>query len=419
MRTSILAVLFTDIEGFTERTGRQSHEENERMLRLYAALLVPVFRAFEGRLVKTIGDSFLVVFRSSTKAVLCGVAIQDRLWEYNCKVSEEMQMHVRVAINIGEVRVYKGDVFGEPVNIASRLEGITKPGEVLFTEAIYSTMNKAEIPAEDLGQRQLRGIADQVRVYHVPAEECRLRAEPAEGGPPYGNFGLMRAGKLPPADPSRLSFGIGIAAALRAANSSLVAAGRASVPHLRRAREKALVLALAWLEKARWRVQNGIARLKALPLRWQLAGAGTLVVVLAGAGILLARGGGAVHDDRAARSTKHSRSEASRHYEQGKLDEGQGSFKAAANDYTEAARQGDKHALGRLLAMTRNASCPARAAAARALGELGDPAAIPPLELLSRSTFADEGRDSVFGALFGCNSRRRARQALEKLRSQR
>ena len=104
MRTSILAVLFTDIEGFTERTGRQSHEQNERMLRLYAALLVPVFRAFEGRLVKTIGDSFLVVFRSSTKAVLCGVAIQDRLWEYNCKVSEETQMHVRVAINIAVKR---------------------------------------------------------------------------------------------------------------------------------------------------------------------------------------------------------------------------------------------------------------------------------------------------------------------------
>jgi len=418
MRTSILAVLFTDIEGFTERTGRQSHEQNERMLRLYAALLVPVFRAFEGRLVKTIGDSFLVVFRSSTKAVLCGVAIQDRLWEYNCKVSEETQMHVRVAINIGEVRVYKGDVFGEPVNIASRLEGIAKPGEVLFTEAVYSTMNKAEIPAEDLGQRNLRGITDRVRVYNVPPDECRLRAEPAEGGPPYGNFGLMRAGKLPPADPSRLSFGIGIAAALRAANSSLVAAGRASVPHLRRAREKAAVLALAWLERVRWRVENGIARLKALPLRWQLAFAGTIVALLAGAGILLARSG-AVHADRAARSTKQSRSEASRHYEQGKLDEQQGSFKAAANDYAAAARQGDKHALGRLLAMTRNPSCPARSAAATALGELGDPAAVPPLELLSRSNFADEGRDSVFGAFFGCSSRRRARHALEKLRSQR
>ncbi|GAC1538517.1 MAG: hypothetical protein NVS2B9_05140 [Myxococcales bacterium] len=102
MKASNLTIVFTDIKGFTERTGRQSHEENQRMLRLHDALLMPVFRAFEGRLVKTIGDAFMVVFQSPTKAVLAGVAIQDRLWEHNRQVPKDQQLHVRVAANMGE-----------------------------------------------------------------------------------------------------------------------------------------------------------------------------------------------------------------------------------------------------------------------------------------------------------------------------
>ena len=67
MCTANLAIVFTDIKGFTERTSRQSYDENQRMLRLHEALLLPVFRSFEGRLIKTIGDAFMVVFPSPTK----------------------------------------------------------------------------------------------------------------------------------------------------------------------------------------------------------------------------------------------------------------------------------------------------------------------------------------------------------------
>ncbi|HYH98977.1 adenylate/guanylate cyclase domain-containing protein, partial [Hyalangium sp.] len=126
MKTANLAIVFTDIKGFTERTSRQTHVENERLLQVHHDLLAPLFKAFGGRIIKSIGDAFLVTFESPTQAVLSGVAIQDRLWQYNRSVPESAQLHVRVAVNVGEVRLEASDVFGEPVNIASRVEGIAE-----------------------------------------------------------------------------------------------------------------------------------------------------------------------------------------------------------------------------------------------------------------------------------------------------
>src|SRR6478609_1536957 len=105
MKTQNLAVMFTDIKGFTAKTSRQTREENALMLRRHDALLGPVIRAFEGRKVKTIGDAFLAVFPSPTNSVLCGMAIQDRLWDFNRRVPEDERIEVRVAVNLGEVRL--------------------------------------------------------------------------------------------------------------------------------------------------------------------------------------------------------------------------------------------------------------------------------------------------------------------------
>ena len=100
MRTRNLAVMFTDIKGFTEKTSRQTRQENALMLARHDALLLPVVRGFGGRRVKTIGDAFLVVFESPTASVLCGMALQDRLWDYNRRVPAEDRIDVRVAIPI-------------------------------------------------------------------------------------------------------------------------------------------------------------------------------------------------------------------------------------------------------------------------------------------------------------------------------
>jgi len=172
--TENLAIMLTDIVGFTEKTSRQTREENARMLAEHDRLLLPVIRAFRGRKIKSIGDALLVTFKSPTDSILCGMAIQDQLARRNGSVSDEQRIVVRVAINIGEVRVEHGDVFGDPVNIVSRVQRETPPGEVWLTEAAYLSMNKSEVPSEEVGTRTLKGIPDPIQLYRVPRVEGPL-----------------------------------------------------------------------------------------------------------------------------------------------------------------------------------------------------------------------------------------------------
>ena len=190
-RTQNLAIMFTAMEGFSERTSSQSREENARMLAVHDGLVLPVVKGFRGRKIKSIGDVQLVTFQSPTDSVLCGMALQDRLWEFNRTHAEAERIEVRVAVGLGEVRLEAGDVYGEPVNIASRIEKLAKGGEVLFNDAVYLAMNKSEVPTEDGGLHDLKGISEPVRVYRVK------RGEPSGLAPPYGGVQLASLGVLP------------------------------------------------------------------------------------------------------------------------------------------------------------------------------------------------------------------------------
>ena len=186
VKTAALTVMMTDIAGYTERTSRQSREEAARWLSLHDNLLQPVFRAFSGKVVKTIGDAFLVTFTSPTDAVHCGMAVQDRLYHHNVGCSPEDRIDVRVALSAGEVRLrgilgMGGDIFGEPVNLAARLEGLARPGEVLFTDAVFATMNQAEVKTEPRGTHSFKGISREVSVYAVVLDVSDGSAPPFSG----------------------------------------------------------------------------------------------------------------------------------------------------------------------------------------------------------------------------------------------
>ena len=170
VETKILTIMFTDIKGFTAKTSDSSRDEMARMMAEHERLLRPAFDYFGGRVVKTIGDAFLVVFESPTDGVLCGMAVQEVLRKHNQTAPEDRRINVRVAINLGEVEVKDGDVMGEPVNIAARLEGIAEAGEVTFTEAVCLAMNRSEVPTTEVGERTFKGIPYPVRIYRVAAD---------------------------------------------------------------------------------------------------------------------------------------------------------------------------------------------------------------------------------------------------------
>ncbi|MDH5182561.1 MAG: adenylate/guanylate cyclase domain-containing protein [Gammaproteobacteria bacterium] len=174
MLTKNLTIMFTDIKGFTERTSGSSRQQTKTLLAVHEKLLVPVFQYFKGVIVKTIGDAFLVHFDSPTDAVLCGIAIQAVLRKHNQDATAEQMIEVRVAINVGEVDVLDGDVIGEAVNIAARLEGITEAGEVWFTDAVYQTMNRTEAPSAEVGERIFKGIPHPIKVYRVIQDDTEL-----------------------------------------------------------------------------------------------------------------------------------------------------------------------------------------------------------------------------------------------------
>lgn len=193
-QTENLTIMFTDMVGFTERTSRQSRAQNKTLLQQQERLLMPVITRFGGRRIKSIGDAFLITFRSPTDAVRCGMALHDTLAEFNAPLADMEQVHIRVAINVGEVRLEGKDVFGEPVNVAARVEGITPADEIYFTEAVYLAMNKAEVPFEALGSEKLKGIPEPVKLFRVPSYQInRLvsggeRLEIGPGELPFGGM---------------------------------------------------------------------------------------------------------------------------------------------------------------------------------------------------------------------------------------
>ncbi len=197
--TRNLTILLTDIKGFTDKTSQRSRADIQKLLDDHRDVVLPVLQGKGGRLIKTIGDAFLMVFDSPTDAVLAGIQAQEALAKHNAAVSEIDRIEIRIAINTGEVNLVEGDVYGEPVNIAARIEGVAEAGEVYFTESVYLSMNKTEVPSAEVGLLQLKGIPEKVRVYKV-----RRETPLGVGQIPPKAASTVAAGGFPPGEKARL-----------------------------------------------------------------------------------------------------------------------------------------------------------------------------------------------------------------------
>ena len=419
MKTANLAIVFTDIKGFTERTSRQTLEENEQLLATHDALLRPIFTAFGGKIVKCIGDAFLVTFESPTQAVLAGVAIQDRLWMHNRETAEADKLNVRVAVNVGEVRIEKGDVFGEPVNIAARVEGIAEAGEVFFTESVYLSMNKAEVPAEEVGQFELKGIPGKIRVFKVPhapyrvepataahAESATAPTAPRQDTPPFGNMGLAR---MPEHTGPRLAQPAELRAAVEGLATGLKEATVPAAQAVARELKKG-----PWTKRPPLKITGGVPVLLAVFL-WAVMPDKIDRAISAAADAPKAE-----QDQRIAEAEAliaKVKDPGERAYRRAELTLAIGRGEEAARRFADATKLGSNDAMSALVDMLDHDKCSYRSEAAQRLGQLGAKSAKGKLERLAKQGGeGDAEGKGVLGAVFGCNSKDAAQRALERLK---
>jgi adenylate cyclase len=159
--------MFTDLVGYTSLTQKnealamQLLEEHRRLVRSF-------FPKHNGREVKTIGDAFLVEFESALEATRCAFDIQQSLSELNSGRQEDRRVLLRVGIHLGDVIHDQNDVYGDAVNIASRIEPLAPPGGICVSEQVYVQIkNKFEFPLSTLGEKTLKNVSDPVKVYRV------------------------------------------------------------------------------------------------------------------------------------------------------------------------------------------------------------------------------------------------------------
>src|SRR5215813_2163216 len=137
----LAAIMFTDIVGFSRQMG-MDETRTMRLLYVHNQLIQQAVSEHHGHVIKTIGDAFLVEFPSVVHAVQCAQAIHTQLRAYNTEQEKIEQIHVRIGIHLGDVLQQDGDVFGDGVNIASRLQNLAEPNTICISQKVYEEVAK-------------------------------------------------------------------------------------------------------------------------------------------------------------------------------------------------------------------------------------------------------------------------------------
>jgi adenylate cyclase len=170
----LAAILVSDVVGYSRLTGADEDRILARLRWRGSDLIDPTIAVHHGRAVKRTGDGAIVEFRSVVDAVNCAIEIQRAMVERNAGVAPDKRIDFRIGIHLGDVvEESDGDLMGDGVNIAARLESIAKPGGICLSEDAYRQVKgRLDLAATDLGPTQLKNIADPVRVYSLEASKA-------------------------------------------------------------------------------------------------------------------------------------------------------------------------------------------------------------------------------------------------------
>ena len=167
LERKLVAILAADVASYS-RLMEIDEEGTLATLSAFRLVTDGLISRHEGRICGTAGDSILAAFGSALAAVQCAVDIQNELAHSNNEIEKNRRMQFRIGINVGDVMLKDGDIFGDGVNIAARLEGLADPGGICISRGIHDhVMKKLPFEFEDLGEQSVKNIAQPVRVYRL------------------------------------------------------------------------------------------------------------------------------------------------------------------------------------------------------------------------------------------------------------
>jgi TolB-like protein/class 3 adenylate cyclase/Tfp pilus assembly protein PilF len=172
MERRLAAILAVDMVGYSRLMGKDEAGTLKTLKTHRKELFEPKEAQYHGRTIKLMGDGALMEFGSVVEAIAFAVEIQCAMAERNAGVPEDRQNHYRIGVNIGDIIVEGDDIYGDGVNIAARLEGLADPGGICISRPVYTQIKgKLDLTFENLGEKQVKNIADPVTVYRVALDD--------------------------------------------------------------------------------------------------------------------------------------------------------------------------------------------------------------------------------------------------------
>jgi adenylate cyclase len=194
----LAAILAADVVGYSRLAGADEDRTLARLRALRSDLIDPTIAVHNGRMVKRTGDGALVEFRSVVDAVRCAIEVQNGMVERNAGVPAERRIEFRIGIHLGDVvEESDGDLMGDGVNIASRLEGVATPGTICLSEDAYRQVKaRLDLSVSDLGETKLKNIVEPMRIYSLEVG-LAAKAKPATQAGPVAPTGPGASLSLP------------------------------------------------------------------------------------------------------------------------------------------------------------------------------------------------------------------------------
>src|SRR5437868_11332979 len=167
----LAAILAADVAGYSRLMGADEEGTLQRLKAHLGELVGPKIREHRGRIVKTTGDGVLAEFASVVDAVRCAGEIQRAMVDRDLDLAEERRLRFRIGVNLGDLIVDSGDIYGDGVNIAVRLEGLAAPGSICVSGTVRDHIgDRLPYTFEDIGEQSVKNIARPVRVYAIRPE---------------------------------------------------------------------------------------------------------------------------------------------------------------------------------------------------------------------------------------------------------